>query len=258
MEAEFCVVCGATGRPLTDGVCVECAADRTTLVSAPERAVVVICPHCGARKTGAKWERQGSSPLLTAEDLAPFLRIHPEAGVRRIHWEETSATGTVRELVGTADVMFRGTEREVPVRLSVRTEHQTCPECSRKSGGSYTAVLQLRGGLERTNEKSPALHARLDARWSTLLAECRSDWRNAMSWREELPEGYDVFFTQTLAARAVAKVAKQKFGAKIKESATLFGRKDGQDVYRVTLCVRFPRVSADGPAGPSPRDHLEQ
>jgi nonsense-mediated mRNA decay protein 3 len=241
MEGEFCVVCGATGRTLTDGVCPECAAERTELITVPERAVVVICPHCGARKAGSRWERAGSSPLLGAEDLAPFLRIHPEVGVRRIHWEEVSATATVRELVGTADVGFRGAERQVQVALSVRTEHQTCQDCSRKSGRYYTAVLQLRGGLERANEKSPALHARLDTTWTHLLAECRPDWRKAMSWREELPEGYDVFFTETLAARSVARVAKQKFRATIKESATLFGRKNGQDIYRVTFCVRFPR-----------------
>ena len=252
MEAEFCVVCGSTGRPLTDGVCAPCASERTTLLSVPERGVVVICPHCGARKSGQKWDRPGSSPLLSAEDLAPFLRIHPEVGIRQIRWEETSATGTVRELTGTAETMFRGIEREAEVRLSVRTEHQTCTDCSRKSGRYYTAVLQLRGGLERANEKSPALHARLDSTWTTLLVECRPDWKNSMSWTEELPEGYDVFFTTTLAARAVAKLAKQKFGAKIKESATLFGRKDGQDIYRVTLCVRFPRTDAPGPSGTAP------
>ncbi len=242
MDGEFCVVCGATGRRLTDGVCPECAADRTTLLSVPERAVVVICPHCGARKVGAQWERPGESPLVTAEDLVRFLRVPPEVGVRRVRWEETSAAGTIRELTGTADVVFRGVPRTVEVHLSVRTEHQTCTDCSRKSGRYYTAVLQLRGGLERENEKSRALHARLDGTWTSLLGECRADWRNAISWREELPEGYDVFFTQTLAARAVAKLAKQRFGATVKESATLFGRKDGQDIYRVTLCLRFPRT----------------
>jgi nonsense-mediated mRNA decay protein 3 len=257
-DGEFCVVCGATGRALTDGVCGPCAAERTELVTVPEHGVVVICPHCGARKRGAQWERSGSSPLLGAEDLAPFLRVHPEAGVRRVRWEETSSTGTVRELTGRASVVFRGAPREVEVHLAVRTEHQTCPECSRKSGRYYTAVLQLRGGLEKANEKSAALHARLDATWAALLGESRAEWRRAVSWREELPEGYDVFFTDTLAARGVARVAKQKFHATAKESATLFGRKDGQDVYRVTFCLRFPRSATDRLAGAPARAPLEQ
>jgi NMD protein affecting ribosome stability and mRNA decay len=79
-----------------------------------------------------------------------------------------------------------------------------------------------------------------------------------MSWREELPEGYDVFFTETLAARSVARVAKQKFRATIKESATLFGRKNGQDIYRVTFCLRFPRPAPARPAGTSPAGAMEQ
>jgi nonsense-mediated mRNA decay protein 3 len=247
MTDEFCVVCGATGRPLTDGVCAPCAADRTPLVRAPEHAVVIICPHCGARKAGASWKRAGASPLLTAEDLTPLVAAHPEAAVRGIHWEEKSSTATVRDLVGTARVRFRGIEREVPVELSVRTEHQTCTDCSRKSGRYYTAVIQLRGDSERLREKPPALRARLERIWTQIMSEARPDWRRSVSWQEDLPEGWDVFFTDTLAARAVAKVGKQKFGASIKESATLFGRKDGQDVYRVTFCLRFPR-EVDPPA----------
>jgi nonsense-mediated mRNA decay protein 3 len=244
MADEFCVVCGATGRPLTDGVCASCAADRTVLLRAPERAVVVICPHCCARKSGAVWKRAGASPLLTAEDLAPLVTPHPEVALREIQWEETASTATVRDFEGTARVRFRGIEREVPVRMSVKTEHQSCTDCSRKSGRYYTAVIQLRGAAGRSREKPPALRARLEGIWAEILAESRPDWRRSVSWQEDLPEGWDVFFTDTLAARAIAKIGKQKFGASVKESATLFGRKDGQDVYRVTFCLRFPKEDA--------------
>lgn len=247
VEEEFCVVCGATGRPLVDGVCSECAADRAVLVSAPGRAVVVLCPHCGARQVRDHWERSGASPLLTAEDLTPLLEVHPEVGLRRVRWEERSATATVRELVGTAHVVFRGAVRDVEVPLSVRLEHRTCPDCSRKSGRYYTAILQLRGPAEGPTEKAVALRSRLDALWTELMREARSDWRKAVSWREELPEGWDCFFTETLAARSIARLAKQKFGASLKESASLFGRKNGQEVYRVTFCLRFPRPAGAGP-----------
>jgi len=89
----------------------------------------------------------------------------------------------------------------------------------------------------------------LEGIWAEVLAEARPDWRKAVSWLDDLPEGWDVFFTNTLAARSIARVAKQKFGASLKESATLFGRKNGQDVYRVTFCLRFPRSNAP----PAPR-----
>ncbi len=246
-EGEFCVVCGATGRPLVDGVCAECAADRTPLVSAPARAVVVLCPHCGARLVKDHWERENSSPLITAEDLYRFLVVHPEAGVRRMGWEEISSKGTVREMVGKADAVFRGAHREVTIPLSVRVEHRTCPDCSRKSGKFYTAIVQLRGPVEGRAERAPALRARLNVAWKEIMQDARPDWRKAVSWREELPEGWDVFFTDTLAARSVARLAQQRFSAEFRQSASLFGRKDGKDVYRVTYLVRIPRP------GPTPK-----
>jgi nonsense-mediated mRNA decay protein 3 len=247
-ESEFCVVCGATDRPLVDGVCAECAADRTALVQLPKRVDVTICPTCGARRVGQSWVRAGSSPLLTAEDLAPFLEVHPEVGVRKVDWEVTSTTPTVREYVAHARVRFRGVERTVDLPFSVRAEARTCPECSRRSGRYFTAIIQLRGPEDaRPAEKAPALRARLDREWDAIWREARPDWRRALSWREELPEGWNCFFSDTLAARAVARLAKQRFGATLKESASLFGRKDGRDVYRVTFCLRFPRGPVAGP-----------
>jgi len=253
-EGEFCVVCGATDRLLTDGVCAECAADRITLLSAPKRALVTLCPHCGAREVGAHWERQGTSGILTSEDLTPLLEVPAEVGVRRVEWDETSATATVREFVGRARVRFRGIEREVEVPLSVRTVHKSCPECSRRSGKYYTAILQLRGPAEGRPEKAIPLRARLDGEWTRLVREMRPDWRKAVSWREELPEGWNCFFTDSLAARAVAKLAKQRFGASLKESSSLVGRKNGEDLYRVTFCLRFPRRASDDPSGGPSKD----
>jgi nonsense-mediated mRNA decay protein 3 len=252
-DAEFCVLCGKTGRPLTDGVCAECAAARETLLRVPAHGEVVVCPTCGARLRGRHWERPGASPVLTAEDLAPFLEVHPEAGVRRVLWEEVRSTATVRDLVGHARVRFRGVERDVDVALSVRTVHRTCPDCSRRSGKYYTAVVQLRGGADDRGERAPARRARLEELWSHILREARADWRHAESWREELPEGWNCYFSETLAARSIARLARQRFGAAIQESASLFGRKDGQDVYRVTFCLRFPFTAPATPSRPDER-----
>jgi nonsense-mediated mRNA decay protein 3 len=255
-EGEFCVVCGATGRPLVDGVCAECAVDRTVLLTAPERQTVTVCPTCGAREVGAHWERRGASRLLTAEDLSPFLEVHPEAGVRRIRWEETGATPTVRSYVGRAHVVFRGAVRDVEVPLSVRVVSKTCPECSRRSGRYYTAIIQLRGPVEGRTERPVVLRTRLEREWRAILRETPPKWREALSWTEALPEGWDCYFTETMPARSIARLAKQRFGASLKESASLFGRKDGHDVYRVTFCLRFARPPE--PPGAVGRAHAVQ
>jgi nonsense-mediated mRNA decay protein 3 len=250
-SAEFCVVCGRTGRPLVEGVCAECAADRTTLVSAPEQVEVVLCPQCGARWSRGQWSRLGAPRVLSSDDLAPFLSVHPDAAVRTLRWEERARSASLRELTGTATVRFRGLERTVPVVAWARVVSRTCTECGRRSGRYYTALLQLRGEAEPRTSRPKELRRRLDAVWMELVSEARPDWRNAVGWREALPEGWDVYFTDTPAARSVARFAKQRFGIGIVESATLFGRKNGQDVYRVTFCLRFPPAvlaAADGAA----------
>jgi len=248
---EFCVVCGRTGRPLVDGVCADCAADRTVLVSVPEQVEVVLCPQCGARWSRGQWVHAGAPAVLSSDDLTPFLVVHPEAGVRTLAWEERSRSAGLRELSGTATVRFRGLERTVPVAVRARVVARTCTECGRRSGRYYTALLQLRAEAAPRTPRPRELRERLGAVWTELAAEARPDWRAAVGWREELPEGWDVYFTDTLAARSVARLAKQRYGVPIVESASLFGRKQGQDVYRVTFCLRFPsRVLAPAPPPP--------
>ena len=244
-DPEFCVVCGATDRPLTDGVCADCAADRTVLATVPRRVVITICPTCGARRLGRHWTAGGGSHRLTEADLTPHVQVPPDVGLRRVEWEETSVTPTVREYAGRAHVGYRGVDRTVPLATSVRLDARSCPTCSRKSGRFFTATLQIRGPADGRGEKRAALHARLEAEWERLLRESRPDWRDAVSWLEERPEGLDCFFTDSLAARGMARLGKSRFGASLTESASLFGRKDGRDVFRVTFCLRFPRT---GPA----------
>jgi len=256
-DGEFCVVCGRTGRPLTDGVCAECAADRTTLVSVPAQVEVVLCPQCGARFSRGRWSGAGAPSVVSSEDLAPFLAVHPEVGIRTLRWEERSRSASLHGLAGEAVVRFRGLERTVPLELRVLVVARTCTDCGRRSGHYYTAVLQLRGPAEARVRRPKELVGRLDALWKGLAGEARPAWRNAVAWREELPEGWDVFFTDTLAARAVARLAKQTYGIPIVESASLVGRKNGQDVYRVTFCLRFPaellHAESAGADGPPPK-----
>jgi nonsense-mediated mRNA decay protein 3 len=237
---EFCVVCGRTDVQTADGECADCYSKRHPLVTAVEHAVVVMCPTCGARLVGSHWERSGSSRLLTSEDLSPFLRPSDEVGIRRVRWEETGSNPLVRTMTGELDVRFRGTERTIGATVQVKVQHRTCTECSRRAGHYFTATLQLRGLDERLREPSRELRGRIARIWDHILPEARSDWKDAFSWREEKPEGWDIYFKDKLAARAMARWMKARLGAQLKESASLYGRKDGHDVYRVTFCLRIP------------------
>ncbi|MCI4357802.1 MAG: 60S ribosomal export protein NMD3 [Thermoplasmata archaeon] len=254
MPEEFCVVCGRTDVSTEAGVCADCYAGRQALVKVPERPKVVLCPTCGARMLGAHWEGRGRSPtLLGAEDLYAFLNPDPEVAIRTVEWTEDSRHPLLREVEGTVHLRFRGTERTQRVAMTVKIEHRTCEDCSRRSGHYFTATIQLRGMEDRLREKSPQLRERLMRAWESALPEARPEWQRALSWFEERPEGYDFYLTDTLSARSLARLMKSRLSARLKESATLWGRKNGQDVYRVTLCLRVPPAlpmpsAASGPS----------
>ncbi|MCI4335343.1 MAG: 60S ribosomal export protein NMD3 [Thermoplasmata archaeon] len=247
--AEFCVVCGRTGLPLEEGVCTDCFVAKNPLVTVRARPGVVLCPECGARKVGEAWERRGAPPLLSLEDLRPLLVAREGVGIRRANFEEGGKQRLVRELRGSVDVRFRDTERSVPLSFEVRVEHRTCTNCSRRSGGFYTAVIQLRGPEGRRRMKANALREALRVRWDALIPLTRTDWREALSWFEPLKEGWDFYLTDTESARSLARWMRGRLGATLTESPSLWGRKDGREVYRVTFCLRVPL--ADTPSGGS-------
>jgi len=241
MASEFCVVCGRTDRVLDHGVCPECFVKRERLVWAEGHPIVVVCPTCGARKNGQVWGPPGGNPtLLRADDLTPKLSVHPEVALRRVRWEEGAGDAAQRTFHGDVDVRFRGTERTVGVDMVVRVQGQTCPDCSRRSGHYFTALIQVRGMSERLREPPRPLRERLERSFESILPEMRAEWRKAFSWREERPEGWDYYLSDTQAARAIARFAKRRLAADLKETATLWGRKNGQDVYRVTFRLRVP------------------
>jgi len=245
VAAEFCVDCGRADAPVEDGLCANCFAERHALVAVAEAATVTLCPSCGSRKHGERWDPSNAGRLLGKDDLNPFLRPLDEVGIRRVQWTEVGHDARSRMYEGEATVRFRGAERAVPLKLSVRLIGQTCPNCSRKAGHFYTAHIQLRGPEGRLPPGARRLRARLKGAWDAVLPEARAEWRNALSWAEEKPEGWDFYLTDTTAARNLGRLLKDRLHGTMKESATLWGRKDGQDVYRVTICVRVPSVGTE-------------
>jgi nonsense-mediated mRNA decay protein 3 len=248
VEGEFCVVCGRTDVPIEEGVCADCFAQRTPLLGVVDHPSVTLCPTCGARMVGAHWERAGAPTLLTPEDLLPLLQPLEQVGIRRVTWEETGLNPLVREMRAVASVRFRGTERSVAVEFPVHIEHRSCAECSRKSGHYYTALLQLRGPEGRSSVPPKEERTRLRRLWERWIPDARGEWRRALSFEEERPEGWDFYLVDTVAARALARWLKQRCGGSLSASPSLYGRKDGRDVYRVTFCLRVPHAQ-----GPAPR-----
>lgn len=246
----FCVVCGTEEGPFEGPLCVRCWGQQAPLLELPGRISRVFCPMCGARQVGRHWERVTPPGTLTGGDLARELRLRPGINLVDVRWTQETEDPLLRRLTATATLELKGTRWEAECSTEVHVVYHVCPECSRRQGHFYTAQLQLRGSEEGSLRSGAALRAWAHLQWENHLRGASESVRRAVSFEQELKEGWDIFFSSTPEARSAARGFRERFGAGYLESASLYSRKGGEDIYRVTFLLRLP------PAGPG--DYVER
>ena len=251
---EFCPRCGdeTAGRPEprpgqprdADRVlCDACYFEEFDLVDAPERIEVRVCAQCGAVHRGSRWVDVGARDYtdIAVEEVSEALGVHVEAeavdwGVSPEQVDETTIrmhcqfSGVVRETAVVEEAM-------VPVKLS----RQTCERCGRIAGGSYAAVVQVRGD-ERTPSDEELDRAEAIARGYIADREGDGDRDAFMTEVTEAEGGLDMRISTTRMGKAVAdRIVRQLGGAYTSNETLVTEDGDGNEVYRVTYAVRLPR-----------------
>jgi len=244
-------MCGATDVQLFGALCAKCVGKKGGLVRLPERIEVTICPFCGSRQTGRHWERGPPPGLFRSTDIESKMEVLPPAVLRSVQWEESKPgsgvmTGpSVRTFNGRAVIQVGTTTLEVGLRTELKVVHHTCPMCSRREGRFYTANIQFRPTLDDPLRRPIGEFKKVTQQMiEEFLGGVSREWREAIAWEEEIKEGWDLFLMDTAVAKAMAKTLRQRIGASTKESASLWGVRDGRKMYRVTILLRFPAIMA--------------
>lgn len=243
----FCVECGTEVPRTVHGSCVECFTAKHPLLILPEAVDVELCSHCEARRVGAHWvdpDEGAPSEWLREDAVREAAQAHPEVqdAVLQIHEEPEDAKHY------RTTVQVEGTIEGVPVAAqagtTVRVRRGVCDRCSRMHGGYYSALLQLRA-TERpvTEDERRTAEVLLG---DELRRQLATGNRFAfLSKDEAIHGGHDYYLGDIEAGRNVARVLKDRLGATVTESAKLVGRREGEDVHRVTFLVRI-RLFATG------------
>jgi nonsense-mediated mRNA decay protein 3 len=104
-------------------------------------------------------------------------------------------------------------------------------------GNYFEAILQIRG-----------LDGLADSDIEDLLQRIRDETYSAsvkdnnvfITKEEKVRGGYDFYMGEHGFTRQLAQKLHEHYGGEMKWSSSLFGRKDGKDVYRHTFLVRLP------------------
>lgn len=236
----FCVECGRE-EELIGSLCRECYSKRYAKASLPDHVDITLCAHCSAMETEHGWKDVGSVREAAEAAVETALSLSEDSKLLDIdlQLEELDERNMSAEV--TASLESSGVPIERSMTTIIRLKRGSCVECSKKQGRYYEAILQVRGadkGLSKEEERS------IEQAVKDKVAALRRTSRDAfVSKIEKVKGGLDFYFGSIQAAKGIARDMQETLCAEYKESSSLWGRRDGKDIYRMTFLVRLQGFS---------------
>lgn len=235
-------ICPKCGQPSTEGLCPACTLKSTKILTCPDRIEVTVCPVCGAKLVKGRWQiTERTTEELAYEATDDSLLVHGDIQDPYIDIQ-LMKRGATRYL---ARVSMKGSFMGIPVEeaseIPVKIILTACDRCSRMAGKYFESTIQIRGSSR------PPTRAEFDTCRDIALSMTEACYRSGdqLAFIQDIKEtegGLDLVLGSTQLARQIARAIFERYGGRTQESAKLVGKKDGNDIYRTTILVRFPNL----------------
>jgi len=221
---KFCCICGKITEELIDSRCYACYLKENP-PDVPEKIEVRVCKTCNRLYYRGKWEHiSDSMPEVLAQGAVDFFYkkgFEVESFDILEFYENEGKILSKVKIKGKVNVVPFEREEEI----IVKAKFEQCIDCSRKAGGYYEAILQIRGSYDK------------DEIYDIIEKNLQNSF---ISKTKELKEGVDFYMGSQKVAKRIARILKNKYNAEVIVSPTLVGRsKEGKDLYRLNISVRF-------------------
>lgn len=215
VKRKICFLCGEPA--VKEGYCEGHWGEKNPLIRLPEKVEAVQCPKCNLVKIRNRW---------VPPDLERIIKSYAKKLGEVDEW----LVGTVKDKVKVhVSGWVKGRRKEEFHFVKLKFIKNICPICGRLLGGYYEAKLQLRG------EVTGPMLAWIREQTAKIA---RKD-RKAFYRHEMLKEGIDLYYGSKSAARKIANGLRKNFGAELKESFKVVGKKEGKELRRTIISVRF-------------------
>ena len=233
---DFCIVCGGVPPLYIDRLCEVCLRKRHTISRIDDRIQYTRCSRSGTIQTDQGWIELNDEELHNLL-VEKNLELHEIA-------KEVFVDLTVEKIDDRNTRLFIHVEGKI-TGLPFKDNHETLLRCSngvspaasRKAGNYFEATVQLRS-IGRNLEKSELNELRQSL--TTLIEGLPNDPMHFITKEGPVKGGYDVVFGSKGLARSWARELTKRWGGQTKESNKIVGRKDGNDVTRLTISYRKP------------------
>ncbi len=196
------------------------------------------CTECYAKQVDVRYETAGlkmcsiCEKLIVANKTEALAEESLTAIVRKNLKSKDNIVGvTVEfnriknaiEFNGIVKIEASGIIVEKPLNGTIRVAKTACSECNKKTGGYFEAIIQIRSDNKKRAEQFA----------TGIIKKIEDD--SFIAKIDELKNGFDLY----VGNKKTALKAVQEFKLPFTTSSKLAGRKDGNDLYRTTFCVRI-------------------
>ncbi len=232
MMRKFCPKCGKDTEELIGKVCKDCQGSATS----PKKSIlspsvkIYLC-KCTKVRFKNKWNNYPTLKDAIRSAVKNLSKIPKGMQMDIILPEGRSLDGKVTLPVKVTLKDAEGLEEESDMDAIIIP--MCCPVCSRKFGGYYESIIQLRGNDEK-NVKEIIAHI-----------EKRTDQQSKkndsifITKTEGKSEKIDLYMSSNKFAKKLSREVCSLFNIKDhKESVSDYGTKDGKELKRVTYLLR--------------------
>ena len=232
----FCVKCGKEGETFK-GRCMDCFLEGRELLVLPTFVDLERCTGCDEFRVEKKW-RTMDPPAAAEEAALSELKAIADASIDAVGVSSERQDERNFEVKVEADLEIDEHLVNAEAGTVVRIKNTVCHRCSRQLGNYYEAILQLRGSSKEMDKdvRDEMMNRVLDK----VEAAAVNNRQMFISKVQEIHGGLDFYMSSMSLSKSIARELANEFGAEVKESSTLVGKKEGEDMYRLTHLVRLP------------------
>lgn len=226
---KFCPNCGKETEELIKGLCERCFKKKNKLLSLPRKIEIQRCPNCGKFKDKRKWIKPTELKNFLKEKIKEKIQVNGkletlEINLNKINKKfetEVKAEGFISE--------EQKTPKSEELKFELKIKTKMCKYCSRKLGGYYEGILQLRGSDENIKRSLKIIEK--------IMKENKKGMQ-FISNLERKKNGIDIYLGSKGLLKKISGRLKAKFKAQKKESYSLKTQKGGKEVYTLTILLR--------------------
>jgi len=206
---KFCFVCGKKTEKLIEGYCEDCYNNSFNLIQTPKSIIIFCCSKCKKVKQKNEWKD------IEIENLVKnSIKILGNDVKIEVIGNKIFASGNLKDSKKVKD--------EETHEINVKTVKVLCPECSRKLGGYYEAIMQLRGNVSEE-----------------VLNFIDKEVKERSYYRaDHVKGGLNLYIGNKNIANQIADKLKRIYNLEVKKSFKLYTKKEGKDVYKSVFSVK--------------------